>query len=173
MFKRFFLTALLFLVLLGNAKVQAKDDSIADFDFQAHISEMAKTHRILMDKMIAYVNYKHESINLLAEVAYWENWHTDKDKLTALWTMGVVMNRVESKQFPNTVKEVLYQRGQYATTKYFYTKELPEECYEMAREVWENGVPDMPKNVLFQSQQPHLGNGHWKVLNGEYFAYGG
>lgn len=173
MFKRFFLTALLFLVLLGNAKVQAKDDSIADFDFQAHISEMAKNHRILMDKMIAYVNYKHESINLLAEVAFWENWFTDKEKLTALWTMGVVMNRVESKQFPNTVKDVLYQRGQYATTKYFYTKELPEECYEMAREVWENGVPDMPKNVLFQSQQPHLGNGHWKVLNGEYFAYGG
>ena len=163
----------IFLILLGSTKVQAKVDGTADIDFQAHISEMAKTHRILMDKMIAYVEFKHESINLLAEVAYWENWHTDKDKLTALWTMGVVMNRVESKQFPNTVKEILYQRGQYATTKYFYTKELPEECYEMARDVWENGVPDMPKNVLFQSQQPNLGRGHWKSLNGEYFAYGG
>lgn len=172
MFKRTILITLLFLVLLGNAKVQAKNGTV-DIDFQAHISEMAKTHRILMDKMIAYVEFKHESINLLAEVAYWENWHTDKDKLTALWTMGVVMNRVESEQFPNTVKEVLYQRGQYATTKYFYTKELPEECYEMARDVWENGVPEMPDNVLFQSQQPKLGRGHWKVLNGEYFAYGG
>ena len=163
----------IFLILIGGTKVQAKVDGTADIDFQARISEMVKNHRILMDKMVAYVEFKHESINLLTEVAYWENWHTDKDKLTALWTMGVVMNRVESKQFPNTVKEVLYQRGQYATTKYFYTQELPEECYEMAREVWENGVPDMPKNVLFQSQQPNLGRGHWKVLNGEYFAYGG
>lgn len=171
--KALLIATVIFLILLGSTKVQAKVDDVQGIDFQARISEMAKTHRILMDKMIAYVEFKHESINLLAEVAYWENWHTDKDKLTALWTMGVVMNRVESKQFPNTVKEVLYQRGQYATTKYFYTKELPEECYEMARDVWENGVPDMPNNVLFQSQQPKLGRGHWKVLNGEYFAYGG
>jgi hypothetical protein len=171
--KAILIATVIFLILLGSTKVQAKVDDVQEIDFQARISEMAKTHRILMDKMIAYVEFKHESINLLAEVAYWENWHTDKDKLTALWTMGVVMNRVESKQFPNTVKEILYQRGQYATTKYFYTKELPEECYEMARDVWENGVPEMPDNVLFQSQQPKLGRGHWKVLNGEYFAYGG
>lgn len=171
--KALLIATVIFLILLGSTKVQAKVDVVQEIDFQARISEMAKTHRILMDKMIAYVEFKHESINLLAEVAYWENWHTDKDKLTALWTMGVVKNRVESEQFPNTVKEVLYQRGQYATTKYFYTKELPEECYEMARDVWENGVPDMPDNVLFQSQQPKLGRGHWKVLNGEYFAYGG
>lgn len=170
--KALLIATVIFLILLGSTKVQAKVNDVQEIDFQARISEMAKTHRILMDKMIAYVEFKHESINLLAEVAYWENWHTDKEKLTALWTMGVVMNRVESKQFPNTVKEVLYQRGQYATTKYFYTKELPEECYEMAREVWENGVSDMPDNVLFQSQQPKLGMGHWKVLNGEYFAYG-
>ena len=171
--KALLIATVIFLILLGSTKVQAKVDDVQEIDFQARISEMAKTHRILMDKMIAYVEFKHESINLLAEVAYWENWHTDKDKLTALWTMGVVKNRVESEQFPNTVKDVLYQRGQYATTKYFYTKELPEECYEMARDVWENGVPDMPDNVLFQSQQPKLGRGHWKVLNGEYFAYGG
>ena len=167
------LTTVIFLILIGNAKVQAKGNGTEDIDFQTHISEMAKAHRIMTNNLIAYVNYKHESINLLAEVAFWENWHTDKEKLTALWTMGVVMNRVNSKQFPNTVKEVLYQRGQYSTTKYFFTTEIPEECYEMARDVWENGVPEMPKNVLFQSQQPHLGNGHWKVLNGEYFAYGG
>ena len=171
--KALLIATVIFLILLGSTKVQAKVDDVQEIDFQTRISEMAKTHRILMDKMIAYVEFKHESINLLAEVAYWENWHTDKEKLTALWTMGVVKNRVESEQFPNTVKEVLYQRGQYATTKYFYTKELPEECYEMARDVWENGVPEMPDNVLFQSQQPKLGRGHWKVLNGEYFAYGG
>lgn len=170
--KAILIATVIFLILLGGTKVQAKVKDMPEIDFKSHIDNMLLQHRIITDNLIAYVNYKHESINLLAEVAYWENWHTDKEKLTALWTMGVVKNRVESKQFPNTVKEVLYQRGQYATTKYFYTKELPEECYEMAREVWENGVPDMPDNVLFQSQQPKLGRGHWKVLNGEYFAYG-
>lgn len=162
----------IFLILLGSTKVQAKVDDVQEIDFQARISEMAKTHRILMDKMIAYVEFKHESINLLAEVIYHENWYTDKDKLTAYWTGAVVMNRVKSPKFPNTVKEVLYQKKpiQYSTTGKFFTKEIPEECYEMARDIWENGTPDVPENVLYQAtfSQGKI----WKKLNGEIFCYG-
>lgn len=113
-----------------------------------------------------------DDINLLAEVIYHENWHTDKEKLTAYYTGAVVMNRVHSKEWPNTVKEVLYQKGQYSTTKKFYTVELPEECYEMARNIYRNGTPDVPKEVVFQSMNPKLGSKVWKSINGEYFAYG-
>ena len=82
------------------------------------------------------------------------------------------MNRVNSAAWPDTVKAVLYQKGQYSTTKYFYTKELPVEVYEMARDIYKNGTPEVPENVIFQSMQPKLGRGHWKTINGEYFAYG-
>ena len=172
MLKKILLVTLLLLVLTESVNVQAKS-KITEFDFEAHISSMLQEHKLMTNRLIAYMEYKRESIDLLARVAYKENWYTDKDKLTARWTMGVVMNRVASPYFPNTVKEVLYQKGQYSTTKYFFTDDPPEECYEMARDVWENGVSEMPENVLFQSQQPHLGKGYWKVLNGEYFAYGG
>ena len=172
MFKRTILITLLFLVLLGNAKAQAKVNDVQEIDFQTRISEMTKTHKILMDKMIAYVNYKHESINLLAEVIYHENWYTDKDKLTAYWTGAVVMNRVKSPKFPNTVKEVLYQKKpiQYSTTGKFFTKEIPEECYEMARDIWENGTPDVPENVLYHATFSQ--GKRWNQLNGEIFCYG-
>lgn len=113
-----------------------------------------------------------DDIKLLAEVIYHENWHTDKEKLTAYYTGAVVMNRVHSKEWPNTVKEVLYQKGQYSTTKKFYTAELPEECYEMARNIYRNGTPDVPKEIVFQSMNPKLGSKVWKSINGEYFAYG-
>ena len=170
--KRILFITALFLILLGSTKVQAKVNDVQEIDFQARISEMAKTHRILMDKMIAYVEFKHESINLLAEVIYHENWYTDKDKLTAYWTGAVVMNRVKSLKFPNTVKEVLYQKKpiQYSTTGKFFTKEIPDECYEMARDIWENGTPDVPENVLYQAtfSQGKI----WKQLNGEIFCYG-
>ena len=170
--KALLIATVIFLILLGSTKVQAKVDGTADIDFQARISEMTKTHRILMDKMIAYVEFKHESINLLAEVIYHENWFTDKEKKTAYWTGAVVMNRVKSPKFPNTVKEVLYQKNpiQYSTTGKFFTKEIPEECYEMARDIWENGTPDVPENVLYQAtfSQGKI----WKQLNGEIFCYG-
>ena len=116
--------------------------------------------------------YTMQDVDLLSQVIYHENWHTDAEKKTAYWTGAVVMNRVKSDKFPNTIHDVLYQRGQYSTTKKFFTKEIPKECYEMARKILAYGTPDVPKNVLFQSQQPKLGRGHWKVLNGEYFAYG-
>lgn len=114
-----------------------------------------------------------EEINLLAEVIYWENWHTDKEKKTARWTGAVVMNRVKSKKFPNTVKEVLYQTKpciQYGTTQYFFTKELPREVYDMAEDIYKNGTPEVPENVLYQAT--FIQGEVWDKLNGEIFCYG-
>ena len=170
--KLVFLTTVIFLILIGNVSVQAKVKGVQEIDFEERIKQITATHKIYSDRLIAYVNYKHESINLLAEVIYHENWYTDKDKLTAYWTGAVVMNRVKSPKFPNTVKEVLYQKKpiQYSTTGKFFTKEIPEECYEMARDIWENGTPDVPENVLYQAtfKQGKI----WEQKNGEIFCYG-
>jgi len=114
-----------------------------------------------------------EEINLLAEVIYYENWHTDKEKKTARWTGAVVMNRVKSKKFPNTVKDVLYQTKpciQYSTTQYFFKKELPQEVYEMAEDIYRNGTPEVPENVLYQAT--FVQGEVWNKLNGEIFCYG-
>ena len=119
----------------------------------------------------AVPNYTQEDINLLAEVMYHENWNTDSEHLAAYYTGAVVMNRVKSKEWPNTIKEVLYQRGQYSTTKKFFTKEIPAECYELAEMILRDGTPDVPENVIFQSMRK-LGKGTWKKVNTDYFCYG-
>ena len=111
-----------------------------------------------------------EDIELLAEVMYHENWHTDPEHLAAYYTGAVVMNRVKSSRWPNTVKGVLYQKGQYATTGKFYTKALPEECYEMAKHILIYGTPDVPENVTFQAMRKQ-GKGVWKVVNTDYFCF--
>ena len=51
---------------------------------------------------------------------------------------AVVLNRVRSPRFPNTIKEVLYQRGQFTPVGTgWFARELadgvPESCYEAAR----------------------------------------
>lgn len=116
-------------------------------------------------------NYTQEDVNLLAEVMYHENWNTDSEHLAAYYTGAVVMNRVKSKDWPNTIKEVLYQKGQYSTTKKFFTKEIPAECYELAEMILRDGTPDVPENVIFQSMRK-LGKGTWKKVNTDYFCYG-
>lgn len=126
-----------------------------------------------IQRFMSYVAEKakeQKDIELLAEVIYHENWHTDKDKLTARWTGGVVMNRVKSNRYPNNVHDVVYQKGQYAVVYKLFTVKLPDECYEMARDIYYNGVEGMPENVLFQAT--FLQGELWKKLNGEYFCYG-
>ena len=115
--------------------------------------------------------YTQEDINLLAEVIYHENWYTDADHLAAYYTGAVVMNRVRSKKWPNSIHEVLYQRGQYSTTKYFYTEELPEEVYIMAERILKDGTEDVPENVTFQAMRKQ-GKGTWKKVGTDYFCYG-
>ena len=114
--------------------------------------------------------YTQEDINLLAEVIYHENWHTDKDHLAAYYTGAVVMNRVKSKNWPDTIEKVLYQKGQYSTTKYFFKKEIPEECYQMARDILIYGTNDVPSNVIFQAMRKQ-GSGVWKKVGTDYFCY--
>ena len=112
-----------------------------------------------------------EDAKLLAEVAYHENWYTDREHLAAYYTMAVVMNRVKSPKWPGTVKEVLYQKGQYTTTKKFYTEKIPQECYDMAVDVLRNGTPDVPENVVYQATFVQ-GHGDWiNPINGEHFCY--
>lgn len=160
---------IMFLILLPLIQTEAKTKEPT---FEETVETMVREHKVMLDRLIAAWEHRQEEINLLAEVIYHENWHTDKEHLAAYYTGAVVMNRVNSKEWPGTVKEVLYQRGQYSTTKLFYTVELPPECYEMAWDIYRNGTPDVPTNVIFQSMQKGLGRGHWKVINGEYFAYG-
>lgn len=112
-----------------------------------------------------------EEIRLLAEVIYHENWYTDKERKAAYYTGAVVMNRVKSKNWPNTVKEVVYQKRQYAVVPKLFTEKIPDECYQMAKDIYRNGTPDVPANVVYQATFIQ-GSGDWiDPINGEHFCY--
>lgn len=118
----------------------------------------------------AQPSYTQEDVNLLAEVMYHENWSTDPEHLAAYYTGAVIMNRVHSDDWPDTIKGVVYQRGQYAVTKKLFTVKLPEECYEMAESILKNGTDDVPETVVFQATFQQ-GSGTWKKVKTDYFCY--
>lgn len=172
-FKVLILLAACFLMAMASSSFHEKKGKAAERPeptFEETVETMVREHKIMLDRLIAAWEHRKEEVDLLAEVIYWENWHTDKEHLAAYYTGAVVMNRVNSKAWPDTVKKVLYQKGQYSTTKLFFTKEIPAECYEMARDIYKNGTPDVPEDVIFQAMRP-LGK-TWKKVNTDYFCYG-
>ena len=146
-------------------------DSIIEFIKRTVIGIIAATLSIGQPQAEAVPKYTQEDINLLAEVIYHENWHTDKDHLAAYYTGAVVMNRVKSKDWPDSIKGVLYQRGQYSTTTLFYTIQIPDEVYEMAERILREGTDDVPESVVFQAMRKQ-GKGTWKKVGTDYFCYG-
>lgn len=64
----------------------------------------------------------------------------------------VVLNRVDSPEFPNTVSDVVYQKGQYASasTAAFTTLVPSQACVDVALRLMQ-GERQMAPSVVFQS----------------------
>ncbi len=88
---------------------------------------------------------------------------------------SVVLNRVESEQFPESIEEVIFQPGQYACTwDGNYNKTPSEEDYEIAEDLLVNGSK-LPEDVVFQAEFPQGSGTYISLLapNGVtmYFCY--
>lgn len=114
-----------------------------------------------------YSLFSEEDRDLLAEVMYHENYCNGN--YIMLLTGSVVLNRVKASWFPNDIRSVLYQKGQYATVPKFYTTKIPKRVYDLAEHLLICGS-HAPDKVVFQSMYPNLGT-VWYEENGEYFSY--
>jgi len=148
---------------------------------------MSQPERRYMDQIIAWIlsviiaaasftaeskpAYTQEDVKLVAEIIYHENWYTDKDHLAAYYTGAVIYNRWKSPNWPDTIKEVIYQKNQYAVLPKLFTEPIPDECYQMAEDILKNGAPDVPANVVYQATFKQ-GSGDWiPPINGEHFCF--
>ena len=64
---------------------------------------------------------------------------------------SVIINRVNSEYFPNTVKDVIFQKGQYAGVKYLSSVKPTDKVVENCKYILENGSI-LPNNVVFQAE---------------------
>lgn len=86
--------------------------------------------------------------------------------------MAVVLNRMENEGFPDTAKEVIYQKDQFAVMgkngRYFTT--TPDEDCKKALEMIQSGW-DESKGALYFESEEEVG---WHARNLEYlFTIGG
>ena len=87
-----------------------------------------------------------------------------------LYVGSVVLNRMKHKNFPNTMKEVIFQKGQYACTwDGNYNKTPTDKCIQNAKKLLEYGSV-LPDNVIWQAGFKQ-GKGVYTVVDGAYFCY--
>ena len=83
---------------------------------------------------------------------------------------SVVLNRVNSKYFPDTIYDVVFEPGQYSPTwEGTYYNTPSQRAINNAKYLLENGS-QLPSNVLFQAGFEQ-GSGVYKIIDGEYFCY--
>lgn len=93
-----------------------------------------------------------------------------------LLVANVIINRVNSSLFPNTIYGVLTQYKQYGTMwkngisfPSWANDKIKEQCYNIAKRIL-NGERYCPENVLFQAEFKQ-GTGVYKEFPGYYFCY--
>lgn len=111
-----------------------------------------------------------EDIDLLARLLYAEagsDWIEDK---TIYWVGSVVLNRVNSEHYPDTLYDVIYQEGQYSCTWLGGIYNEPtERCYRIAEDLLRNGSI-LPEDVLYQAEFKQ-GSEVYDESDNLYFCY--
>lgn len=93
------------------------------------------------------------------------DWCTDELQLAV---GSVVLNRIASDRFPNTMEEVIFQKGQYSVTwNGAYENEPTERTVANAKYLLLNG-PTIPEDVLFQANFKQ--GKHYKTIQGVHFG---
>lgn len=90
---------------------------------------------------------------------------------------NVVLNRVEDKDFANTIHDVLTSKHQYGLM-WTYGVHLPKNPNELEKKAIKRcrknairlleGERFCPKNIVYQSEFKNLGDGNWKKFKTKY-----
>ena len=136
-------------------------------DFESYVVDVD-------EDVVEYVSapaYDEDELELLAKLIYRE---TGGQGLECMIACGsVVINRINSDNYPDTLEEVIFQRGQYSVTfnrDRFWSTEPSEDAYYAAELVLTSGS-QIPSNVMYQGKSDSIGSGVWKIIGGEVYCY--
>ena len=156
----------LIVLILRPVQPQAKinqQTAVLSECYNSHADYKVETEEISVDEY---------ELSLMAHLLMGECGATYNDDEMLYLAGAVVLNRVQSEHFPDSVGEVIYQKGQYQCVTLensgFY-KEPTERCWKIASELLINGY-DTPPNVLFQAEFVQ-GKGVYAKIQNMYFCY--
>ena len=113
-------------------------------------------------------SYTDEELHILSHVIYGEAGGYSRE--LQIGVGSVVLNRVKHERYPNTIKDVVFQSGQYACTwDGNYDREPDQQAIDVAIYLLENGS-QFPEYVLYQSEFLQ-GDRVYRKIGNTYFCY--
>ena len=115
------------------------------------------------------VNY--DDIYLLARLINGEA--ARNNTLDKQYVGAVVMNRLRMGLWGNTLRSVIYAKGQYACTwngSRGFNSTPPQDCIDIATALLRGETYGVPANVIYQAQFKQ-GSGVWKKVGVHYYCY--
>ena len=146
--KKFVLCLLVCVIILLVLPVsRTEDNSIPDDNLYSSVetpdTEPPEVCEIQETEFISYYTYTEEELDLLARLISSEGGAESYE--TKLKIGSVVMNRVCDPEFPDTIREVIYQKRQFSVTTYringvvMIDRPADEESIRAAKEVLDYG----------------------------------
>lgn len=119
------LIALLILSIPRTQRVLAQEVTVSNNEIVGTVS-MCTVETIERPEPL-FGKFTEREIDLMAQLV----WHEagNQDMVGKMLVADTVLNRVEDSRFPNTVEEVIFQKGQYTTAKVLGRVEPTIECY--------------------------------------------
>ncbi len=156
---------------LTEINERVEQDAITRAELEAQLDHFRAISAYIDEEGNWKYEYTQRDVDILAAVMYGENYISGRYEMAL--TGSVVLNRVLSDKFPDTIEEVVYQVDgiyeQYAPrTKNLIGTKLPKECYDLAIILLEYG-PIAPRKVQYQAHF-NQGNVFWD-WEGEEFCY--
>lgn len=158
---------------MSVVSVESTSEMVLETTFMA-VENISDTTTQTMEKAPNNEMYTEEDLFNLAAVVCREAGGLSEE--TQLLVANVVMNRVESPLYPNTIEGVLTQYKQYGMMwKYgvsfpdWADEKIVSHCYDIAERIL-SGERVCPKNVLYQAEF-RQGSGVYKEIDGIYFCY--
>ena len=112
----------------------------------------------------------YDNLDLLALTCYAEAGNQGVKGMQ--YVCDVILDRVDSPLFPDTIPEVIYQEGQFSVVGECLEKagwNITEEAYEAVRLEF-FGEERLDNGILYFATTPCNGQGHWKYKD-HWFSY--
>lgn len=157
---------------VSNEPVQTdKDNKVKDIAQEAIRARiMTEGVSTIEEDISNIIEVESEKKYLLARLVYAEASSESDEHQQAV--ASVVLNRMNSDKFPDSIDEVIYQRNplQYACIEDGNIDKIPDErAIKNAYYIWDNGSI-LPDNVLYQAEFKQ-GSGVYKKIGNTYFCY--
>ena len=143
---------------------------------QSEVEEYKKVGWYLSKKEAQKNSINKNELELLARTIHAEA--ADNNYIDKCYVGMVVMNRKKSGKWGNSIQSVISAPGQYSSYRNRkFNSPIPNDCYEIAKQIMLGETFGVPYNVIFQSGSPQ-GTGIWKVVNNtagyynHYYCYG-